>query len=62
MKITTLTYGLREDVQPIVVPVPGLQRVGYSLRLAAPHRLVGFVVDYCISFYNELLGSGYCHR
>lgn len=41
MRITTLTYGSRGDVQPYIAVGRGLQRAGHQVRLAAPRTSAG---------------------
>ena len=50
MNITILTYGSRGDVQPFLALALGLQKVGHTVKLAAPHRFADFVNAYEIPF------------
>ena len=50
MNITILTYGSRGDVQPFLALAIGLQKQGYQVKLAAPHRFADFVTGYNIPF------------
>ncbi len=50
MKITLLTYGSRGDVQPFLTLAVGLQKVGHTPTLAAPHRFAEFVARHNIPF------------
>jgi sterol 3beta-glucosyltransferase len=50
MKIAILTYGSRGDVQPYLALALGLQNVGHSVRLAAPHRFADSATMYGIPF------------
>lgn len=56
MKITVLTYGSRGDVQPFLALAVGLQKAGYQVKLAAPHRFESFVNAHGIQFV-KLAGS-----
>lgn len=50
MNITILTYGSRGDVQPFLALAVGLQKAGYQVKLAAPHRFADFVGQYNVPF------------
>ena len=50
MRITILTYGSRGDVQPFLALAIGLQKAGYQLKLAAPHRFESFVTANNVPF------------
>ena len=50
MNITILTYGSRGDVQPFLALAIGLQKAGHTVKLAAPHRFVGFVAKHRVPF------------
>jgi len=50
MNIAILTYGSRGDVQPFLALAVGLQKVGHTIKLAAPHRFISFVEEYNVPF------------
>lgn len=50
MNITILTYGSRGDVQPYLALAIGLQKKGYHVTLAGPHRFANFVAGYNVPF------------
>lgn len=50
MNITILTYGSRGDVQPFLALAVGLQKTGYQVNLAAPHRFADFVAQRNVPF------------
>ncbi|MFZ5856331.1 MAG: glycosyltransferase [Chloroflexota bacterium] len=50
MNITILTYGSRGDVQPFLALAVGLQKAGYQVNLAAPHRFADFVAQHNVPF------------
>lgn len=51
MKITIFAAGSRGDIQPCVVLGKGLQRTGYSIRLAVPENFSSFILDHGLDFY-----------
>ena len=61
MNITILTYGSRGDVQPFLALALGLQKVGHTVKLAAPHRFADFVNAYDIPFV-PLAGDPEIHQ
>ncbi|MBN1965238.1 MAG: glycosyltransferase family 1 protein [Anaerolineae bacterium] len=50
MRITILTYGTRGDVQPYVALGIGLQRAGFTVRLAAPEPFADVATGYGLDF------------
>jgi len=50
MKIATLTYGSRGDVQPFLALADGLIRAGHEVRLAGPHRFSALAATRQIPF------------
>ena len=50
MKITILSYGTCDDVQPFIALARGLRTNGHEVKIAAPHRFADFVGAYDVSF------------
>jgi sterol 3beta-glucosyltransferase len=51
MKITIFAAGSRGDIQPCIALSRGLQRAGYSVKLAAPEDFAGFIQKHEVDFY-----------